>query len=89
MKTRTKSLIYYPNIRAQTSDEIQPLENFENSTVVFDGTLLSKQERNLKLFFTRGRHNDIDILYQSESYFHLPKKTNRNISNIIFSLKKL
>ena len=31
----SKSLNQYPNITAQTSDEIQPLEHYENSTVVF------------------------------------------------------
>ena len=48
----TKSLYQYPNIKAQTSDEIQPLENYENSTVVFDDMLLSKQQSNIDLFFT-------------------------------------
>ena len=47
----TKSLNQYPNIKAQTSDEIQSLENYENSTVVFDDMLLSKQESNIDLFF--------------------------------------
>ena len=61
----TKSLNQYPDIKAQTSDEIQPLENYENSTVVFDDMLLSKQESNIDLFFTRGRHNNIDIYYIS------------------------
>ena len=28
----TKSLNHYPNIKTQTSDEIQPLENYVNST---------------------------------------------------------
>ena len=41
----TKSLNQYPNIKAQTSDENQPLENYENSTVVFDDKLLSKQKK--------------------------------------------
>ena len=36
----TKSLNQYPNINARTSDENQPLENYENSTVVFDDMLL-------------------------------------------------
>ena len=31
----TKSINHYPNIKAQTSDEIQPLYKCENSTVVF------------------------------------------------------
>ena len=52
-----KSLNQYPNIKAQASDEIQALENYENSTVVFDDMLLSKQESNIDLFFTGGRHS--------------------------------
>ena len=49
----TKSLNKYPNIKAQTSDENQPIESFENGAVVFDDTLLllSKQESIIGLFF--------------------------------------
>ena len=43
----TKSLNQYPKIEAQTSDKIEPLEHYENITVVFDDTLLSKQESNI------------------------------------------
>ena len=43
--------------------------------------LLSKQEDNIDLFITRGRHSKIDIYYISQSYFNLPKKTFRNKSN--------
>ena len=74
----TKSLNQNPNIKAQTSDEFQPLESYENSTVVFDDMLLSKQESNIDLFFTRGRHNNIDLYYISQNYFPLPKNTIRN-----------
>ena len=84
----TKSLNQYPNIKAQTSDEIQPLENFENSTVIFDDMLLSKQESNIDLFFLRGRHNTVDIYYKSQNYFHLPKLTIRIISIINISFKQ-
>ena len=70
----TKSLNQYPNIKAQTSDEIQPLNEYENSVVVFDAMLPSKQESNIDLFFTRGCHKNIDIYYISQKYFHLPKK---------------
>ena len=84
----TKSLNQYPNIKAKTSDEIEPLEHYENSTVVFDDMLLSKQESNIDLFFTRGRHNNIDIYYISQSYFHLPKNTIRNNSNKIILFKQ-
>ena len=50
--------------------------------------LLSKQECNIDLFFTRGRHNNIDIYYIAQSYFRLPKNTIRNNSNIIFLFKQ-
>ena len=46
----TKSLNQYLNIKAQTSGEIQPLDHYENSTVVFDDMLLSKQESKIDLF---------------------------------------
>ena len=39
-----KSLNQYTIIKAQTSDENQPLNVYKNSTVVFDDMLLSKQE---------------------------------------------
>ena len=78
----TKSLYQYPNIKAQKSDEVQPLNEHENSSAVFDDMLLSKQESNINLFFTRGRHNNINVYYVSQSYFHLPKSTIRNRSNI-------
>ena len=83
-----KSLNQYPNIKAQTSDEIEPLENYENSTVVFDDMLISKQERNIDLFFTRGRHGNIIVYYISQSYFHLPKNTIRKNSNINILFKQ-
>ena len=50
--------------------------------------LLSKQESNIDLFFTRGPHKNIDIYYKSQSYFHLRKNTVRNNSNIIISFKQ-
>ena len=63
----TKSLNQYSNIKAQTSDEIQPLNESENSTVLSDDMLLSKQESNFDLFFTRGRHQNIDFYYISKA----------------------
>ena len=78
----TESSNQYTSIKAQTSDEIQPLNECENSTVVFDDILLTKQDNNIDLFFARGRHKNIDIYYISQSYFHLPKNTVRKNSNI-------
>ena len=55
---------------------------FQNCCVVFDDMLNGNQK--LKdPFFTRGRHNDLDVHYLSQSYFDLPKRTIRNNSNMI------
>ena len=70
MFTITKSLKQYPNIKAQTSDEIEPIKNYENSTV-FDGMLLSKQESNIDPFFTTGPHITLDVYYIPQSFSHL------------------
>ena len=86
----TKSINQKLYIEAQTSDKIQSLEDYEkHSTIVFDDLLLSKQESIVDLFFTRGRHQNIDIYYISQTYFHLPKKTFRKNSNYLFYLNKL
>ena len=83
--TNTKSLNQHPNAKAQTSDEMQPLENYENISVVFDDALLSKQASNIDLFYNRGRHQIIDVYYTSPIYFIRLKnkiriKSNTNIS---------
>ena len=49
---KTKLINQYPIIKAQTLDTIQPLESYENSLVVFDDVLLSKQESSFDLRFT-------------------------------------
>ena len=64
------------------------MENFENSTVVFGDMLLSKQKNNINLFFTQGRHQNIDIYYISQGNFHLPKTTIQNKSNRLILFKQ-
>ena len=35
----------------------------------------SKNSSQIDEFFTRGRHEDLDVYYISQSYFALPRKT--------------
>ena len=67
----------------EISDEIKPLNEYENGIIVFDDVLGSTNSRFIDRFFIRGRHNNLDIYYLSQSYFDLPKRTIRNISNRI------
>ena len=85
----TKSINQYPDIKAQTSDETQPFENSENSTVVFDDMLLSKQESNNCLFFLL--EDEIIILICTtylKVIFTSQKETIRHNSSIIVLLKQ-
>ena len=67
----------------EITDEIKPLNEYENGVIVFDDILGSSNSRFIDQFFIRGRHNNLDIYYISQSYFDLPKRTIRNNSNKI------
>ena len=67
----------------QISDEIKPLNEYENGIIVFDDILGSSNSRFIDQFFVRGRHKNLDIYYLSQCYFDLPKRTIRNNSNKI------
>ena len=67
----------------EISEEIKPLNEYENAIIVFDDVLGSSNSRDIDQFFIRGRHNNLDIYYLSQSYFDLPKRTIRNNSNRI------
>ena len=67
----------------EINDEIKPLNEYENGIMVFDDILGSSNSRFIDQFFIRGRHNNLDIYYLSQSYFDLPKRTIRKNCNKI------
>ena len=71
----------------EISDEIKPLNEYENGIIVFDDILGSSNSKFIDQFFIRGRHKNLDNYYLSQSYFDLPKRTIRYNSNkiILFS----
>ena len=82
---------YYSNSKIQIkeiSDEIKPLNENENAIIVFDDILGSSNSRFTDQFFIRGRHNNLDIYYLSQTYFDLPKRTIRNNSNKIIQFNQ-
>ena len=58
------------------------IQNFQNCCVVFDDMLDSNQNL-IDPFFTRRRHNDLDVYCFTPSYFDSPKRKTRNNSKII------
>ena len=64
--------IYQIKIK-EFSEEIQPLNEYENAIIVFDEILGSSNRKYMDQFFIKGRHTILDICYLSQSYFDLPK----------------
>ena len=62
--------------------EDRTIQDFQNCCVVFDD-MLDTSQKLIDPFFTRGRHNDLDVYYLSQSYFDLLKRTIRNNSHVI------
>ena len=66
----------------EKSDEIKPLNEYENAVIVFDDVLGSSIFEYIdQFFFIRGRFNNLDNYYLSQSYFDLPKRTLQKNSN--------
>ena len=75
----------YPNYK--TSNEIKPINKYKGSVVIFDDMLGAKNSSQIDEFFTRGRHEDLDVYYISQSYFGLPRQSIRNNSDRLILFK--
>ena len=82
----TRSPNQYPNYK--TSNEIKPTNKYKGSVVVFDDMLGARNSSQIDDFFTRGRHEDLDVCYISQSYFGLPRQSIRNNSDRLILFKQ-
>ena len=82
----TRSPNQYPNYK--TSTEIKPVNKYKGSVVIFDDMLGAKNSSLIDDFFTRGRHEDLDVYYISQSYFALPRQSIRNNSDRLILFKQ-
>ena len=82
----TRSPNQYPNYK--TSTEIKPINKYRGSIVIFDDMLGAKNSSQIDEFFTRGRHEDLDVYYISQSYFGLPRQSIRNNSDRLILFKQ-
>ena len=82
----TRSTNQYPNNK--TSNENKPLDKHKRSVVIFDDILAARNSSQIDEFFTRGRHEGLDVYYISQSYFGLPIPSIRNYSDIISLFKQ-
>ena len=82
----TRSPNQYPYYK--TSNEIKPIKKYKGSVVVFDDMLGARNSSQIDEFFTRGRHEDLDVYYISQSYFALPRQSIRNNSDRLILFKQ-
>ena len=82
----TKSPKQYPSYKA--SSEIKPINKYKRSVVVFDDMLGAGNSSQIDEFFTRGRHEDLDVYYISQSYFALPRQGIRKNSDGLILFKQ-
>ena len=82
----TRSPNQYPNYKTNT--EIIPINKYKGSIVIFDDMLGAKNSSQIDEFFTRGRHEHLDVYYISQSYFALPRQSIRNNSDILIPFEQ-
>ena len=64
-----------PPIKIRIKKQVMKLgkKKYKGSVVVFDDMLGARNSSQLDEFFTRGRHEDLDVFYLNQSYFSLPR----------------
>ena len=82
----TRSPNQYPNYK--TSNEIKPIRKYKGSVVVFHDMLGARNSSQINEFFTRGRHEDLNVSYISRTYFGLPRRNIRNNSDRLALFKQ-
>ena len=65
----------------KTNNEIKPINKYKGSVVIFDDMLGARNSSQIDEFFTRGRHEGLDVYYINQSYFGLPRQSIRNNSD--------
>ncbi len=63
------------------------IDKTNKNLIVFDDIMTDKNQSAPGAFFTRGRHNNIDSIYISQNYYHLPRHTIRTNSNFLILFK--
>ena len=68
----------------------QSLNKSKKNLIIFDDCVNMKNQSVMEEYFTRGRHQNCNCIYLSQSWYDLPNRSIRNNSNfiILFKLSK-
>ena len=72
----TRSPYHYSN--KETSIETKPIDFYKGSVVILYDMLGARNSSQKMIFFTRRRHEYLDVYFNSQSYFGIPKQNFRN-----------
>ena len=75
----TRSPNQYPNYK--TNNEIKSIDKHKGSVVISADMVGARNSSQMDEFFKRGRHENLDVFYISQSYFSLPRQSVRNNSD--------
>ena len=84
MKTRSPN----QNPIFKTEVENNPVDKSKGSVVLSDDMLGARNSSQKDEFYTRRRHQGLDVYYNSQSYFGIPTHSIRNNSDIIKLFKQ-
>ena len=59
----------------------------KKNVLVLDDIMLGPQNK-AEAYYTRGRHNNVDVFYIAQSYFQLPRQTVRENANLFILFKQ-
>ena len=87
----TYSLMYEEDNKIEVTmfDKIDQIMNpsdlnkNKKNLIIFDDCVNIKNQNVMESYYTRGRHNNCNCIYLSQSWFELPKRSIRNNSNLI------
>ena len=72
---------------SDNEEVIAPSESLPNSIMVFDDIACEKQN-NVKEYFCKGRHNNVDCFYLCQSYAAVPKHLVRDNVNLLILFRQ-
>lgn len=72
---------------SNNEDVVQPEEVRQNSIMIFDDVACDKQN-NIKIYFSMGRHKNVDSFYLCQTYTRIPKHLLRDNANMIILFKQ-
>jgi len=80
-------------IDATFSDSVEDIPDpsehdpMRKNLLVFDDVMLGPQNK-CEAYYTRGRHNNVDVFYIAQSYFRLPRQTVRENASLFIFFKQ-